>query len=93
MLAALAQYGPHVLESGGVMLLTPPLCAVAGLVLGLAIGYATGRAKERRRCGRLCEQSFGNKQLSATARRIYRSILDGRTTLISEDEFFGKETP
>jgi hypothetical protein len=75
------------------MLLTLSLCAVAALILGLAIGNATGREKERRRCERLCEQSFGNKQLSATARRIYRSILDGRTTLISEDEFFGKETP
>ncbi len=54
------------------------------------LGVERGQRRERRRCASLCEQSwYKGDKLSPTGRRIYRSILDGREDLISEDEFFG----
>jgi hypothetical protein len=54
-------------------------------------GVLVGERKERRRCAGFCERSFSEGMLSATARRIYFSIINGRQDLVSEDEFFGAD--
>lgn len=64
---------------------------VASLIIGACFGNMRGRLRERERCQRLCEQSFQGKTLSATARRIYCSVMRGHDNLISVDEFFGPE--
>ena len=67
--------------------------AVATVIVpgAFALGLVFGSKWECDRCARLAAQSFNEKNLSPTARRIYCSITSGHEELISEEKFFGKE--
>jgi hypothetical protein len=53
-------------------------------------GLSIGRKRERHRCENLCRQSWENhKKMSPTVRRVYCSIANGDTELVSDSAFFG----
>lgn len=63
---------------------------VAALFIGIEVGKSSGRAWERLRVVNLIYQSFNEGTLSATARRILHSTVDGHAKLISKDAMFGE---
>lgn len=67
-----------------------PWCVgLGGNAAFFELGRRLGTSRERARCAGLCAQTFIGGTLSATTRRVYRSILDGHHRVISEDAFFG----
>ena len=62
------------------------LCTSA--CMSYLLGIREGRKAEKARAERLCRQAL-NDRLSASVRRVWNSIANDRTNLISEDEFFG----